>query len=201
MKLLIGVAGIKFAGKGEAVKCMERFLGEIGFKTKRINSGLILREALEFWSIPITNKNLQDLFALMTGTRWEGITEEEREKILSGAVRREIEGADADIVIFDGVRMPTDVEMVRSFDRNTIIFIDALIETCRQRTAVRTEKVGEGKLMTLEEFRELMSRKSDAWVPEIKKVADRVISNEGSFDDLEKSIRLALKDLAILNLD
>ena len=78
----------------------------------RVRSSDILVETLQLWNIPKTRENLQDLAIYMDRGFGKGT--------FSGTVKHRIEQMEVDIIIFDGVRWLTDVDLIKSFKRNLI---------------------------------------------------------------------------------
>ncbi|GEM_PF-1417062 len=195
MKLVIGIAGIKFSGKNDAYKFLETLLLERGHTIARISSGELIRGSIAYWKIPETNRNLQRFAKLLVEELWEGMEARGRKAIISNVVKDIINSSPQDVVVFDGVRWRTDVDMIKSFPQSLIIYIDASEETCRKRTAGRKEKAGEGELMTESDFRNLLSRPTETWIPQIKRFgfADCVVENEGSKEELKELVRVIVE--------
>src|SRR5688572_17025142 len=105
MKIVIGLVGEKGSGK----ETFGNFLMEAakGKKVKRIRFSDLLNFTLKLWDLPQTRENLQNLAVLMDTNFGTGT--------LTGAVSKQIQDLEADIVILDGVRWETDEYLVRGF--------------------------------------------------------------------------------------
>lgn len=194
MRLAIGIAGEKFAGKNEVGLLLENQLALRGYTTRCIGSGeLIFERGLRPWNIPGTNRNRQIFAKMLVDGAWEGMGEKERQAIISNAMRAEMEASPQDVVVFNGLRWPPDIELIRGFPQNLILYVDASFETRRQRTGLRIEKEGEGRLMTEEEFRELTQRPTEAWIREIRKFSDYALVNEKTQAELGGLVRAVIE--------
>ena len=173
--ILIGLLGEKRSGKGTFVN----FLTECARPKRvgRIRSVDVLYETLKIWGIDATRMNLTNLAIAMDGAYGKGT--------LTEAVRQRIAKESSDIVIFDGVRWPTDEKLIRSFDKNLIVYVTAGAETRWKRGLKAGEKVGEDKA-TLEEFLKEEKAKTEEFIPDIGSRADFKIVNEGTLEDYKK---------------
>ncbi|MES2436568.1 MAG: hypothetical protein V4519_01005 [Patescibacteria group bacterium] len=172
MKIFIGLVGEKGSGKDTFAECLQHCTND--YRIKRVRSSDILGETLDMWHLPKTRHNLQHVAIVMDEGFGKGT--------LTNALRTRIEQMDADIVVFDAVRWMSDLEMVRSFPCNFLVYITADSKTRYDRTVKRKEKVGEATT-SFEEFvqDELISTETD--IPKIGAQADIKIENT---DDIAK---------------
>ena len=91
------------------------------------------------------------------------------------------------IVIFDGIRLPTDAPMVRSFKSNLLIYVTAKSEIRFERRRSVKEKAGE-ETMTYEQFLIEENLETERHIPEIGKTADIRINNNGHYHDLRSRV-------------
>lgn len=175
--VVIGVAGSNGSGKDTVVDLIkDQWPDQVVAET----FSTVLRLTLDLWSIDPTRKNLQDLPVAMDSLFGQGS--------LSRAVAARVAKHQAPMVMLSGARWSTDVDLIRSFPNNHLLFIDASPEVRFERLRQRDEKVGE-KDMDWTEFEQAEARPSEAYLPTIKTLADTVIANNGSLSELEQAVK------------
>lgn len=177
-KTIIGLVGEKGSGK----ETFGNLLQEIAPQKKivRVRSSDILSETLSIWDIPKTRENLQDLAIYMDQGFGKGT--------LSKAVFSRIEKVEADIVIFDGVRWQTDVDLIRKFPNNFLVYVTADLDVRFKRTKARKEKTSE-EGTTLEQFTNEEKKLTEMDIPKIAESADFKIENNGNLEELKEKIK------------
>lgn len=178
MKIIIGLVGEKGSGKETFGNLLQELIPEK--KIVRIRSSDILSETLTLWDIPKTRENLQDLAIYMDQGFGKGT--------LSHAVFARIEKMDADIVIFDGVRWETDVDLIRKFPKNFLVYVTASLETRFERIKTRKEKAFE-EGTTLKQFMHEEKKLTELQIPKIGKEADFKIENNTSLQDFKTQVK------------
>jgi dephospho-CoA kinase len=178
MPVVIGLIGEKRAGKGTFVK----FLPELAEPKKVgvVRSVDILYETLKIWDIEPTRSNLQSLAIIMDEKYGKGT--------LTNAVKKKIFESMDDVVVFDGVRWPTDVELVRSFEKNFLVYVTASPKLRWERGKLAGEKAGEDKA-SFEQFMEEEKAYTEEFIPKIGAGADFKIANEGTLEDYRSAVR------------
>ncbi len=183
MKTIIGIVGEKGSGKGAFVHILQAIADKtIGC----IKSSDVLAETLTMWDIPLTRSNLQQLAIMMNKTYGD--------TALSHTVEKRIKDLPFDVVIYEGIRWPSDVNVVRGFSKNVLVYITAPAETRYKRTLMRKEKVGEGEA-TFEQFMREEQVFTETQICEIATKADVKIENIGTKEELEKKVREFYKNL------
>ncbi len=183
MKLVIGITGEKGSGKGTFIEQLKKCAPHASIE--RIASSELLSDVLDLWDIEKTRRNLQDVAIVMDNHFGKGT--------VTHAVWKRISQSTSDIVIFDGVRWQTDVDMIRSFPQNLLIYITSSVKVRYERTKNRKEKVGED-ITSFEKFLEEEQVGTEVEIPIIGKSADVIIQNNGSFVDYKKEIERVYKD-------
>jgi len=112
---IIGVVGEKGSGKGTFSKLLQSYLK--GRETVVVRTVDVLYDTLKIWHIEPTRSNLQNLAIIMDAQYGKGT--------LSRAVEARIRRIKADIVVLEGVRWQSDVQMLRSFERNVLVYVTA----------------------------------------------------------------------------
>lgn len=179
MKLVIGLSGRIGGGKGTIGDYLMRKHGAEGRRFSDILRDLLLR-----LHIPIERAALQSLGATLR-TQFG-------DDILVKTLQKDLETAEAKIVIVDGVRYPNEVDMLRSFENSILFFVDAPPEIRFERVRKRGEK-GEDKI-DYAEFLRAEERETERHLDEVMALADYRLDNSGGFEDLYKQIDRALKE-------
>lgn len=177
MKLIIGLVGEKGSGK----ETFGNFLKELlpGKLIDRIHFSDLLVETLDLWDVPKTRNNLQILAQHM---------EKFGAGTFSNAIKKRVENSKAEIVIVDGIRWKSDLEMLKSFPKNLLIYITANINLRYQRTKARKEKAFE-EATTFRKFLKEEKAKNETLIPKIGKNADYKIVNNGSLDEFKVLVK------------
>jgi dephospho-CoA kinase len=177
MNSVIGIIAEKGAGKGTLTGYLKKYAK---VPVAVIKSSDVLAETLTLWGIPLTRSNLQNLAIYMDGGFGKGT--------LSTAVKARIEKAPEEIIIFEGIRWPTDVTLVRSFQKNTLLSITVDSQIRFERLKKRNEKVGEGAM----DFNQFMAEENvmtETGIKELALQADVVFENNGTEAEFEEKIK------------
>jgi len=177
-KVVFGLTGSNAAGKGEVASC----LALNGFKLHSLSD--VVREEAAARGLPPEREHL----------------------IRIGNLLREIEGPDAlarkilprlgnrDAV--DSIRNPAEVEVLRSLPHFALIGVEAAQEVRFRRSLERDRR---GDPRTLEQFRrrELQENTTDPNAQRLEatfRLADRVLSNDGSLESLQAAVEQLLSE-------
>ncbi|MCL5019538.1 MAG: hypothetical protein M1426_03535 [Patescibacteria group bacterium] len=176
MKIVVGLVGEKGSGKetfGNILKgiCPQKNIDHIHLSD-------ILVETLDLWNVPKTRSNLQILAQHM---------EKFGKGTLSNAVKKRVEGSRAEIVIIDGIRWESDLEMLKSFPKSLLVYITADLNLRYQRTKLRGEKAFE-ETTSFEQFLKEEKAKNEVLIPKIGKNADFKVINNGNLEDLKVQV-------------
>ena len=121
------------------------------------------------------------------------------EDILHRGVRRYI-SQHSGIMCVNGMRMEMDLEFIRSFDINYVIYVTADQRLRWERVVGRGEKSDDNQ--TFEKFKKFeATAETEKAIPEIGKQADFVIKNEGTMDDLLWQVDDVMKEILRKNRD
>lgn len=186
MKLVIGLVGEKGSGKQTFVNFMKLIRKDINIRQVRFSD--ILAETLLIWDIPISRANLQKLSLIME----EGFGASS----LAAAAKFNIVDDQSQIIILDGIRRQAELDLVRKFKNNLVIYITARGKLRYKRLRLRSEKIGETGL-TQSQFLAEEKSKAEAEIPDLGKKADLTIINNGTMDQFAKKINQLAKKLII----
>lgn len=178
MKKVIGLVGEKGGGKGKFKDILVNLIhGKI---VKHVRFSDVLVETLNIWNIKISRENLQKLSPLMVDAYGEGI--------LTKAVLNHITKTEADVIILDGVRWPSDVVMLQEFPDSVLVYVTADAKIRHARSKLRKEKAGEENT-TFKQFMKEEEAETEKSIPKIGAAADVKISNNGSPEELYEQIK------------
>lgn len=134
--IVIGLVGEKGSGKGAFTNLLRTILPSyIKFASYRFSDPLV--QTLTEWDIPATRANLQNFIVIMENQFGKGL--------LSARIKKMVRESQADIIILDGIRRLSDVEMLRDFPNNILLYITAPPEIRYNRIKARGEKIGEAE--------------------------------------------------------
>lgn len=180
MKLIIGIVGEKGSGKETFTDFLKLILSDK--KIERIRFSDVLTETLKNWGISQSRHNYQSLAILMEKNFGPGA--------ISRAIRLRVLASQADLVVLDGVRWPTDADLVRGLENNLLVYITATVRLRYQRLKNRTEKEGEMN-MTFAQFMQEEQVETELNIPKIGKTADLKIINDQTLEDFKQKVKLS----------
>lgn len=184
MKLVIGLVGEKGSGKQTFVNFLKEILPNKTIRQVRFSD--ILAQTLMIWDLPITRSNLQKLSLVMNDTFGT--------QTLANAAKFNIEGDSSEIIILDGIRRQSELELIKSFKDKILIYITASQTLRYKRLKLRSEKVGETGL-TFEQFMLEEKSKAEEQIPALGKSAETKIENSGSLEEFKDKIQRLTSDL------
>ncbi len=179
MALIIGLCGRIGSGKTVLSNYLHK---NYGASQRRFSQ--ILMDILDRLYIPPERENLQKLGAALRNSIGPDV--------IVNAFKKDIETDKNEIVVIDGIRYPNEVELLRKFENNILIYINASAQTRYERCKIRGEK-GE-KNITFKEFMESENMETERKIDDIgKTMADFKIENEGAINELYQEVDKILK--------
>lgn len=175
--LIIGLVGEKGSGKETFVNFLKEVTDK---KILHVRFSDILKQTLMLWNLPVTRANLQLLAQVMDNNFGEGS--------LTKALLEQIKGSDAEIIILDGIRWETDLNLLRKFKSNKLIYITADIKLRFERLKKRGEKEEENTV-SFNQFLEEEKAKNELLIAEFGKDADFKIENGGSLKEFREKVQ------------
>ncbi len=168
--ILIGISGKMASGKGSVSKYLIEH-----YHAERHGSSDPLRAIVDVFDIPQSRINLSDLSTFLRQTYGE--------HVIAHAMRKLLTESTAPIAIFDGMRRLIDIQTFRDLPNFTFIFVDCDENVRYQRYISRNENAGDAE-MSFEEFKKRGLAETEVQIDELKRFADVVIDNSGTYDQL-----------------
>lgn len=175
--IVIGLVGEKGGGKGTFAIVLAGLAAPCGVATVRFSD--VLRATLDLWDIPKTREHLQDIAKVMVDRFGADA--------LSHAVEERVHRTDADMIVLDGIRWQADVDLLRRFPRNILVYITAPPNIRYERLAARSENVGEGG-MSYAQFLAEEQKVNEIEIPTIGAHADVRMDNAGLLEEFRVRI-------------
>jgi len=179
MKLVVGLAGSMGSGKTLACDHLKKTCSASQYRFSQVLMDLLAR-----LHMPNTRENLQILGA--------SLRREFGADVIINALKHDLEKDSSKIMTIDGVRFVNEVEMIKQFPHSLVIFLEAPVEVRYGRCVARGEK-GEGTI-TFEQFLESEKKETEKHTAEIKAIADKVIDNSGTKEELYRKIDKIIKE-------
>lgn len=176
--MIIGLTGPKLSGKGTASNYLQEHHGAKAFSMSGILTDIVNRLYL-----PNSRANL---IGIVTDLRARF-----GEDILARVLQRDIEEYQKkypeQLIVIDGIRMPSEVELFSQLPDFTLVYIDAPIEQRYNRATKRGEKEGETE-MTFEEFQAEEKAATESHMEMLQQSAHTVVVNGATIEDLYASL-------------
>ncbi|MFQ5800532.1 MAG: AAA family ATPase [Candidatus Hydrothermarchaeales archaeon] len=179
MKLVIGLAGKIGSGKSEIGNYLSKKYGASQHRFSQI-----LMDILKRLHRPPEREALQKLGASLRSQLGPDV--------LVAAFKADLDEDQREMLVIDGIRYENEVELLRGFKNNILLFVSAPSEARYERVKKRGEK-GEHNI-TFEEFKEAEERETERYLGVIAKKADYVLDNSGTKEELYKRVDAILKD-------
>ncbi len=186
-KIYIATVAEKGAGKGLFVDILKKLL-----PSRRV---LMIRSS-DFWKqilgVLCKEESRENMDIVATALR--GVFHDDG--ILNVPLKKELQRADADVIILDGLRKPEEVRPIKDMGGN-VVFISAKPEIRFQRRKEHAEKTDEHD-MTFEQFVYQDDLPSNRTIRSIgETMADARIENNGTVEEFEMAIKKFLQDHGI----
>ena len=178
MSFIIGIVGENGGGKDSLAIAIRSCRPDLTIDV--FKSSDILRDTLRMWGIEPTREHLQALPVAMENTYSKGV--------LSKAVGGLMHASTAQVVIYNGVRWMSDVEMIKSFDHHLLVYVTADPELRFERLRARNEKPGE-EGMSYEQFLQEELAPTEKEIPKIGMTADFSMENNGTKEAFSGQVR------------
>jgi dephospho-CoA kinase len=177
-KIIIGLVGETGSGKDTVAHYLKR-----RYDVQLLRFSLPLKKTLDLFFNKSSKKDQAWLYS--TFKKRFG------EDVLHQGVRRYVEQHDG-LMCVNGMRMMKDLDFIRSFKNNYIIYVTADQKIRWERVVGRGEKSDDNQ--TLEQFKEFeATAETEKNIPTIGAQADFTVKNDGTMDDLLWQVDDAMK--------
>ncbi len=179
MKLVIGVAGERYAGKGTFVRTLEELVKPYSFG--QISYEEILRNLLRFVFVKPPQNNFPKLATELERHYGKGtITATLRDRMLSCSF---------DVLVFNGLRFQADAEMIKeNFSPHLLVYVTANVSLRWERSRQVGAKNAEEEV-SFEQFLAEERSYAEGSVPELGAGPDFIkIVNEGTAENLRRKV-------------
>lgn len=173
-KIIIGLVGEMASGKGAVSEYIKEKYNGDSFRFSDT-----FRKVLDILGIEQSRENISELSMILRKSFGEDI--------LARAIAENAKKSPADIVVLDGVRREEDLKYLKELPEFKLIFIETNIETRYKRMVIRGENDGDNT-KTFEEFKKEHEMDADARIVGLKEIADEVIDNNGTIEDLYRQV-------------
>ncbi len=179
-KIVIGLVGETGSGKDTVAHYLKR-----RYDVDLLRFGRPLKKALDLFFEQSSKEDQAWLYTIFK--------ERFGEDVLHKGVLRYVHQHNG-IMCVNGMRMMMDLEFIRSFENNYIMYVTADQELRWKRVTSRGEKSDDDT--SLEEFKKFEAEsETEKAIPKIGESADFVIKNEGSMDELLWQVDDAMKEI------
>jgi dephospho-CoA kinase len=181
-KIIIGLLGETGSGKDTVAKYLEE---KYGAKLMRFADPI--KDALSIYFDKLSKEDHAWLYLVFKNRFGEDI--------LSRAMAKRVNDAQNQLIVINGVRMPSDYDFVKKYPEAKVLYVTASEETRWKRVASRGEKSDDN--ITLEKFRELDKVETEVHVPVIGAKADKTIYNEKDLQALLDEVDSYMAELGV----
>ena len=179
--LIIGLVGTGGSGKDTAASYIKHKYGAEEFRFS-----YLLVKALEIFNIPVSRENLAWLMNILKRKYGKDVLTKAMKKTIRALAKRPI-------IVMNGMRLPSDYDFLRSFQRNRLIFLDAPAKIRWKRVCVRGEKADDQ--VSFNAFLKLTTGENERYIRGIGKKADFNIMNGGDLKNLHHEIDEMMKKI------
>ncbi|MBU2025799.1 MAG: AAA family ATPase [Patescibacteria group bacterium] len=171
-KVFIGLSGEPGSGKDTVAKIIKEEFG-----AKVLTSSYLLKRSLSIFLDEFSRKDMI----------WyvKELTKQFGEDIISKAMIKSMKRFKREMVVFNGVRLPSDCEYLKK-EKARLIYITADPRLRWKRIRIRNEKTDDNA--SWEKFMQMHYEKTEISVPKIGEKADYVIENNGTREDLKNKV-------------
>ncbi len=175
--IVIGVIGEKGSGKETFGTLLAEILPDK--KVVGIATSNILKQTLALWNLADIRENYTKLVVSMEQIFGAGS--------LAKANRKLIEGSDAQIVVVDGLRRYPEIDLIRSFPQNYLVYLTASPQVRFERIKNRRERENE-TAMSFDLFLQEENLETEQLIKEMAKGADYTIENNEGLEEFKSGI-------------
>lgn len=181
-KIIIGLVGETGSGKDTVAEYLEK---EYGAKLMRFADPI--KDTLSIYFDKLSKEDQQWLYLVFKARFGEDI--------LSRAMAKRVEDSKDELIIINGVRMPSDYDFVKNYEGAQVLYVTIDQKIRWERIANRGEKSDDK--ISFEKFQELDRQETEKYIPEIGAKADKTIRNEKDLNYLLTEVDNYMNELGV----
>ncbi len=181
MKLILGLVGEMAAGKTTVTDYLKTKYKAVTFRFSDM-----LRDVLVRLHLPENRYNLQTLSTILR--------QNFSEDIMSKVLALDVEKANHDLIITEGIRRPSDIVYLKNLKNFHIIAINA-DERVRYKRLTKRSENPDDKHKTWEQFQAEGKKESEEKIKEVARQAHFTVDNNGSKNELYKKMDEIVKKI------
>lgn len=180
-KVVIGLVGEMAAGKTTVTDYLKEKYGAVSFRFSDM-----LRDILDRVHVDQSRHNLQRLSTFLRA--------EYGEDIMSRVLVKDVKEAEADFIITEGIRRPSDVSYLKEIEgfRTAAIEVE---ERTRYERIIKREENPDDQNKTWEQFQKDGLEEAEQQIKDIMAMADIKIDNNGTLEELHKKIDEIIEEI------
>ncbi|MDD3607486.1 MAG: AAA family ATPase [Candidatus Moranbacteria bacterium] len=178
-RIILGLAGEIASGKGTVASyAVEKYNGRVHkFST-------MLRDILNRIYLEENRLNMQKLSTILR----ENFGQDLFSKVISEDIKRD----NSEVVIVDGIRRESDIEYLKKMEGFKLVYVEADMRIRYERITKRGENADDNR-KTFKEFKNDHQGEAELQIKGLKRIADVVLDNNGTLEDLYRQIDDILK--------
>lgn len=180
-KIILGLIGEMSAGKSTVTGYLKEKYGAVSFRFSDM-----LRDVLTRVHLETTRENMQTLSTILRKNFGEDL--------MSKVIAIDVGVANADFIITEGVRRPTDITYLRQVPGFHLVALSAAPRTRFERMTARRENPDDA-IKTWEAFQAESQSEPEQKIKEIAAEAEFMVDNNGSLEFLHSQIDEIIKKL------
>lgn len=180
-KIILGITGEMASGKDTVTKYLvERY------SAKQFRFSDPLRDILDRLHLPQIRKHLAGLSHILRA--------EFGEDILAHVIENDAQNDDHVLVVIDGIRRVSDIDLVRKLPEFTLIYVEADMARRYERLTARRQNADD-PTKTFDEFKQDHLLETEISIPPLRVDAKYIINNDGSLEELKTQVDKVLREL------
>lgn len=146
---------------------------------KKFKFSQVLRDVLARIFVDATRENLQALSTALRSSFWQDI--------LAKIMKNDVEKSTDSVILIDWVRREDDIIHLKKLPEFKLVYIETSLENRFERISNRWENTDD-IWKTIEQFKKEQEFEAEVQIRGLKWIADFVVDNNWSFDDLYRQI-------------
>lgn len=180
-KIILGITGEMASGKDTVTKYLvERY------SAKQFRFSDPLRDILDRLHLPQIRKNLAGISHALRNTFGEDI--------LAHVIENDAQNDDHALVVIDGIRRVSDIDLVKKLPEFTLIYVEADMARRYERLTARRQNADD-PTKTYDEFKQDHLLETEISIPPLRVDAKYIINNDGSLDELKAQVDRVIEEL------